>query len=172
MRRLLATILTGATLSTGALVAGPAASAVGADCPRGRWPAELDGRPTEVAVGMTGMALWRDGRVWKLRVSEEGRDLAVFTGSISTDGRIAGVRAAHLERGDRLRRRSPQKLAFGFTNFGGIDGVNFGAVCASQVTISGKLNGVALDPTTVYLGHDNDHPDSVPFTIVKEGPGA
>lgn len=166
LRRILATIVTGATLSTGAMIAGPAASAVGAHCPGGSWPTDLDGRPTEVAVGMTGMALWRDGRVWKLRVSEAGRDLAVFTGSISTDGRIAGVRA-HLERGDRIVRRSPSKLAFGFTNFGGIDGVNFGAVCASQVTISGRLNGVRLDPTTVYLGHDNGHPDAVPFTISK-----
>ncbi len=167
IRKVLATLVTGATLSTGAMIAGPVAPAVGRDCPGGRWPTQLDGRPTEVAVGMTGMALWRDGRVWKLRVSEAGRDPALFTGVISTDGRIVAV-AAHLERGDRIVRRSPSKIVYGFSNFGGVDGVNFGAACASQVTIGGRLNGVRLDPTTVYLGVDNAHPGSVPFTIEKE----
>jgi len=166
LKRVLATLVTGATLSSGALVAGPAASASGSDCPGGTWPSELDGRPAEVAVGMTGMALWRDGRVWKLRVSEKGRDLAIFTGSISTDGRLVSV-GANLERGDRLVRRSRSKVTYAFTNFGGIDGVNFGAACASQVTISGRLNGVILDTTTVYLGHGSQHPDGVPFTVEK-----
>ena len=171
LKRILATIVTGATLSTGAVMAGPATSAFGGDCPGGSWPTELDGRPTEVAVGMTGMALWRDGRVWKLRVSEAGHDLALFTGSVSTDGRIVSV-GAHLERGDRIVRRSPSRVDYGFTNFGGLDGLDFGAACASQVTIRGRLNGVQLDPTTVYLGHDNEHPDGIPFTIEKVAPQA
>jgi len=166
IKRILAILVTGATLSSGALMVAPAASASGKTCPGGSWPSELNGRPTEVAIGMTGMALWRDGRVWKLRVSEAGRDPAVFTGTVSTNGAVVAV-GSHLERGDKVVRRSRSKVAYGFTNFGAIDGLNFRVGCASRVRIAGRLNGRRLDPAIVYVGHDNHHPNNVPFTIKK-----
>ena len=167
MKRLLATLVTGATLSTGALLAGPAATAGAVECPGGHWPAYTAGRPTEVAVGMTGMALWRNDTGWHLRVSEEGRDLAVFRGSVSTDGVISAV-SAQTEKGDWVVRRNKSSFGYLFTNFGGVDGLDFRTACASQITVSGKLNGVSIDPTTVYIGADNTHPESFPVTIEKE----
>lgn len=167
MKRLLATVVTGATLSTGALIAGPVASAGAADCPGGSWPSYVNGRPTEIAVGDTGMALWRNEHGWHLRVSEAGKDPAVFTGAVSSDGRVVSV-GAHLEKGDRLVRRSPSKVVYVFSNFGGLDGMDFGIACGSQVTVSGRLNGHVLDPTTVYIGEGNAHPESMPVTITKE----
>ena len=65
-------------------------------------------------------------------------------------------------------RRNPSAIAYLFTNFGGVDGIDLGTACASRITISGKLYGVKLDPTTVDVGHDNAHPDTFPFTIKKE----
>src|SRR5262245_32930299 len=60
-------------------------------CPSGHYPASVVGRPTSVKVGMTGMAVWADRHGWHLRVSEAGKDRAVFTGRITTDGTIKSV---------------------------------------------------------------------------------
>ena len=85
---------------------------------------------------MTGIALWRDGEVWHLRASEAGPDRAVFTGKIETDGVIKYVRR-HLEGGDVTARAGRHDIAYRFTNYGRVDGIDFTVKCGAHLKIAG-----------------------------------
>lgn len=165
LQRFLSVVLIGAAFGWTLTTAVPAGAAEG-DCPSGAWPSYTAGRPTSVKVGMTGMALWRDGSGWHLRVSEAGRDRAVFKGTITTDGRLAYV-GRHLEGGDATISRSDDRIGFRFTNYGGVDGLDFRAACGTELTIAGSMDGRRLPPTRVVIGGANTHPGSVPFTVSR-----
>jgi hypothetical protein len=115
---------------------------------------------------MTGLALWADRNGWHVRVSEAGADRAVFTGSISTDGVVKSVRR-HLERGDATLDISRHRVTYRFTNYGGVDGIDFVVPCSSYVRLSVALDRHALPTSDIAIGHANQHPASNPFTISK-----
>lgn len=165
LKRFLSVVLIGAAFGSTLATAVPAGAAE-EDCPSEAWPSYTAGRPTWVKVGMTGMALWRDGSGWHLRVSEAGRDRAVFKGTITTDGRLAYV-GRHLEGGDATISRSTDKIGFRFTNYGGVDGLDFRSACGTELTITGSIDGRRLPPTRVVIGRTNAHPAAVPFTISR-----
>ncbi len=167
IKRLLASSLAGGLLVAATFAGTSAASAGASSCPDGTWSDTL-GRPAEVAPNMTGVALWRyqDNDLYRFRVSEAGRDLAVFTGAISTDGYIVyGPR--YLEGGDVALTRVPGKVSFRFTNFGGVDGIDFAVKCASYVKVGVRMNGELLSTDDIVVGGDSAHPDANPFKVEK-----
>ena len=152
------------------MVSVPAANAT-TSCPGGQYPAGLvDGHPTTAKAGMTGLAVWRDHGGWHLRVSEAGRDRAVLTGSITTDGVIKSVKR-HTEARDftiKLSKRpGTQTVAYRFTNYGGVDGIDFVVPCSSYVRFATSFDHTALPTGKIVVGHDNEHPASNPFKISK-----
>jgi hypothetical protein len=148
-----------------AAVPATAASAAGT-CPGGHYPAAVVGRPATVKVGMTGMAVWADQHGWHLRVSEAGKDRAVFTGRITTDGTMKSV-TRHTERGDLTLDRGRHRVVYRFTNHGGVDGLDVVLPCSSQVRFSVAMNGQRLSTNHIVVGAGAQHPGSNPFTIAK-----
>ena len=163
------TIVT-ATVVAGGALAGAATNdtttntASSASCSTGRWPASVEGRPSGVKVGMTGVALWHDTTGWHLRASEAGPDRAVFVGTVSADGALVSVRR-HLEGGDVTLRPGPHSVAYRFTNYGGVDGIDFGALCGSTLKITAVLDGHLVPASHIVIGARNTHPTGQPITI-------
>jgi hypothetical protein len=143
-----------------------AASASASTCPSGSYPSYVNGRPSDAKAGMTGMAVWRDTHGWHLRVSEAGKDRAVFTGEIRTDGDIKDV-ARRVERRDAVLHVGKHVVAYRFTNYGGVDGIDFVVPCSSTVKFVVAMNGHRLPSDEILLGADNTHPSSNPFSISK-----
>lgn len=170
-KRLVAGTIVGGLLSVAALAvpAAVAPSAGATACPSDAWSADADGRPSEVGAGLDGAALWRigDTDVFRFRVSEPGRDLELFRGTISTDG-VLVVRGRHLERGDISLRRSPHRVDFALANFGGVDGFDIALECASYVKLNVRGNGnVPLATDDIVIGSGSVHPDANPFRIER-----
>ena len=153
--------------ATPLLVAVPAATAAtSSSCPGGHFPQELvGGRPAGVKAGMTGMAVWQDHYGWHLRVSEAGLDKVVITGRIYTDGNIHSLKR-FTERGD-VKLSGPHRVVYRFTNYGGIDGLDFVLPCSSYVKFAVSFDHVALPTSHIVIGHDKQHPATNPFTIAK-----
>jgi hypothetical protein len=153
--------------ATPLLVAAPAANAAtSSSCPGGHFPQELvGGRPTGVKAGMTGMAVWQDHYGWHIRVSEAGLDKVVITGRIYTDGNIHSLKR-FTERGD-VKLSGPHRVVYRFTNYGGIDGLDFVLPCSSYVKFAVSFDHVALPTSHIVVGHDKQHPATNPFTISK-----
>jgi hypothetical protein len=165
MKKLFATLCLVAAPVVAAVPA-TAASATTATCPGGHYPASVGGRPATVKVGMTGMAVWADRHGWHVRVSEAGKDRAVITGRITTDGTIKSV-TRYTERGDLTLDRGRHRVVYRFTNYGGVDGLDFVLPCSSQVRFSVAMNGHALATDHIVIGAGAEHPASNPFTVSK-----
>jgi hypothetical protein len=149
------------------VVSAPANAATGSSCPGGHYPASLvGGRPTEAKVGMTGMALWLDHGGWHLRVSEAGKDKAVITGRIYTDGRLLSVQR-HTEGRDSTLSVGTHRLVYRFVNYGGVDGIDFVLPCSSQVKFAVSIDHHGVSTDHIVIGKDNQHPASNPFVISK-----
>jgi hypothetical protein len=156
--------LAGISIVAGGSVAGATTGA--SSCPTGSWPAYTEGRPLAAKAGMTGVALWHDSSGWHLRESEAGPDRAVFTGTVSTDGVLVSVRR-HLEGGDVTVRPGPHSVGYRFTNYGGVDGIDFGAVCGSAIRVTAYLDGRAVPVSQIVIGAGNTHPSAQPIVIHK-----
>lgn len=171
-KRLIATTLAGAALTAGSVfgLAGSSAVAAGASsCPTGTWDSATVGRPPSATAGMNGAAIWRSSTttdVFHVRASEPGRDPAIFWGSVQTDG-VLVYRGRHLEGGDLLMRRTPQRFVYAFSNFGGVDGFDVGVLCASYVRISVRENRSWLPLADIVLGAGDTTPSANPVTITK-----
>jgi hypothetical protein len=172
LKRLVLSTLAGAIVVGGFVAGGSVAgasttassTAAPSKCATGAWPAYTEGRPPAAKVGMTGVALWHDTTGWHLRVSEAGPDRAVFTGTVSTDGLLVSVRR-HLEGGDVTLRPGPHSVAYRFTNYGGVDGIDFGALCGSTIRVTAFLDGHAVPLSRVVIGAGNTHPATEPIVI-------
>ena len=168
-KRLAAITIVTATVVAGGAFAGAATAtatetATKASCATGSWPSSVEGRPSGVKVGMTGVALWHDRTGWHLRASEAGLDRAVFVGTVSTDGALVSVRR-HLEGGDVTLRPGPHSVAYRFTNYGGVDGIDFGALCGSTIKVTAVLDGHVVPASHIVIGAGNTHPSGQPVVI-------
>jgi hypothetical protein len=173
LKRLVLSTLAGAIVVGGSVVGTGVAGAstalsttttTTAKCDTHAWPAAAEGRPPAAKVGMTGVALWHDADGWHLRVSEAGPDRAVFTGVVSTDGLLVSVRR-HLEGGDITLSPGPHSVVYRFTNYGGVDGIDFGALCGSTIRVTAFMNGRPVPVSHVVIGSGDTHPASQPIVI-------
>ncbi len=169
IKRILTTAVAGVTLAAGTFLGlgTAAAPAHATTCPSGTWNAETLGKPAAVAPGMDGVALYRnynDG-VFSLRMSTPRR-VDAYWGSITTDGTLR-YRKARTERGDYVRQVAPNKVVFRMLNFGAIDGLDFGAVCGSHITVHLGVWHHELPTAHILLGSAGTHPTTNPFTETK-----
>ncbi len=174
LSRIIAMAVAG-SLSLGALAL--TASAAGADasteaaadnatCASGHWPGWVDGRPAGGhAQGPQGVYLWHDAAGWHLRVTHRGTAQQVFEVKISAPSGLYGVERL-TERGDVLVNDGTT-LLMRFTNYGGLDGIDFRVRCGPGITVNAKVDGAQASPTRVFLGRFSAHPTSVPFAIER-----
>jgi hypothetical protein len=163
------TVLGASMLSTvGTASAATTPSADPATCSTGALPASVIGADGVKAQDALGVYLWHGKNGYALRVTHPGKQKVVFSGSITVTKAIHGVHRIRLEKADSFKV-GPHRhtLAFRFTNYGFIDGINFTAACSKDVKLTLKIDKVAATPNQVFLGKDRVHPTSVPFTIER-----
>jgi hypothetical protein len=145
---------------------GPETAAETTGCSFGHWPADVQGRPVQLAAGATaGLYLWHDDHGWHAFVTHENHDPVVFRITVRSASNIFGVET-HDESGDAvIEHADNHAVTLRATNWGYLDGMNFRTACGAGIEVSGTIDGVPLDANHVWIGHDGDRPPQVPFRI-------
>jgi hypothetical protein len=132
------------------------------------WPAWVQGRPDGFDAGdIGGVYLWHDNDGWHLRVTHATDDKAVISGVIHTPGRLVDVHGVALEKADQLTLGPDEHtMAFRFTNYGHIDGIDFRTACAPVLRFAFDRSGHLLPADRVFVGDDKNHPGN-PFRVFR-----
>jgi hypothetical protein len=169
----LSTITAGLLAPATTLAASPAPTAATATtttttCLDGHWPLAVQGVPTLFHAGASaGDYIWHDAYGWHLRVTHRGTGRAVFSGRIVSSAPMT-VAPVRLESGDLFSLSADRlTLTYRFVNYGAIDGVNIRTACARRLTFLGLMGGVKLPTTRIWVGHNDHHPLSNPFTVPR-----
>ena len=158
------TLVAGVVLSAGPALAAETASG----CATGALPVVVLGSPGVKAQQAQGIYLWHGAHGYSLRVTHPGRARLVVTGAITVSRDVSAVRRIALERSDSVTRSNHGRtLHFRFTNYGGVDGIDFGAECSKTVQVALQIAGRKATPGQVFLGQHRASATSVPFTIER-----
>ena len=160
----------GTTLVAGVVLsAGPAQAAeIRSGCLTGALPGVVLGNPGLKTQQALGVYLWHGAHGYSLRVTHPGKARVVVSGVITVSRDVSAVRRVALERVDRVTRSNHGRtLAFRFTDYGGVDGIDFGAECSTTVRLALQIAGRSATPAQVFLGQHRASPTSVPFTIER-----
>ncbi len=151
----------------GVAAAEPTTATTVSTCDAGHWPASVDGRPRFVAGSRAGDYIWHDRTGWHLRVTHPGHRGVVFSGTIRSDAALS-VKGVRLERGDKFTLSADHKsVTYRFVNHGWIDGLDFTTDCASRLSFGGRMGGLRLPTSRIWVGHLGRHPLENPFVVVK-----
>jgi hypothetical protein len=139
-------------------------------CTDGHWPLAVQGVPTLFHAGAAaGDYIWHDVYGWHLRVTHRGTTRVVFSGRIVSSAPMT-VTPVRLEIGDALSLSADRlTLTYRFVNHGAIDGVNIRTACARRLTFAGYMSGARLPTTRIWVGRNDHHPLSNPFTVPRAG---
>jgi hypothetical protein len=168
----LSTLTTGLLAPATTLAATPAPTAATATttttCTDGHWPLAVQGVPTLFHAGAAaGDYIWHDVYGWHLRVTHRGTGRVVFSGRIVSSAPMTAA-PFRLEAGDWISLSADRlTLTYRFVNYGAIDGVNIRTACARRLTFAGYMSGVKLPTTRIWVGRNNHHPLSNPFTVPR-----
>jgi hypothetical protein len=149
-----------------AAVSTQATTTVAATCNDGHWPASVQGRPLLFHVhAPAGDYIWHDSTGWHFRVTHASSSRVVFTGRIVSSAPLDAV-PVRLEKNDVVTLSADKMtLTYRLVNYGGIDGFNFRASCANQLTFVGRMGGVKLSPMRIRIGRLDRHPLENPFVL-------
>jgi len=147
-----------------------ASTATVATCTDGHWPSSVQGRSTAFHAGAkAGDYIWHDANGWHVRVTHAGTGREVFTGTIVSSAPLDAV-PVKLEKNDVVTVSADKKtITYRLVNYGRIDGFDFRTACASRLSFSGRLDGVRLPTSRIWLGAFNRHPLENPFVVVRIG---
>ena len=169
--RTAATAGLGTSLVAGVLLTGsPAALAADSEtgCSTGALSTAVLGNPGVKAQQHGGVYLWHGPHGYSLRFTHPGKARVIVSGVITVSHDVSQVKRVALEPDDAARVRDHGRaLAFRFTNFGGLDGVDFAAECSKTVHVSLRIATREATPNQVFLGKGRTSPTSVPFTIER-----
>ena len=157
---------TSATPTTAAPTAATTDDATG--CDTGSLPVVVRGAPTTFRAGLPrGYWTWHDATGWHLRVTHATRQLMVFSGTINATRPLTTMKVRD-ERHDVVRLSADHKTAaFRFTNYGGVDGVDFVAHCANRVSFSLSVDSHLIATDRIHLGRTQAHPARNPFAVTR-----
>lgn len=137
----------------------------------GPWDPVASGRPTTLRpLGPAGLYVWNRGNQWYVMVTHPDRKRIEVRGTITFDRPItaAAVRLDSAERqNDVVTRPDRSRINFTFTNFGGLDGLQFNAGCAGSITITARAGSQPLAVQQVFVGQGAVNVASVPFTFSR-----
>lgn len=131
------------------------------------WPLDIQGRPTKLDAGSTrGWYFWHDDNGLHLDTTTPRPTDHTFQAVLTTKGTFRDIDKIHLERDDDIiLLNNGHELVVQFHTYDGIDGVNFHIDGGDSVTLRLMENGHLIDRGNIFVGHDNEHPWSDPFTI-------
>jgi hypothetical protein len=135
------------------------------------WPGYVQGRPDGFDAHDDGAYMWHDPKGgWAVRVSHPvlpGKaNRVVFTGTVTTAGRIGHVVRVRDEKNDVVKvTNNGHTLAFRFVNYGGVDGVDFTTTCTPGLRVNLKADGSSMPTKFIHLGDKKVNPGSDPFLV-------
>lgn len=139
-------------------------------CVHGGWAPELEGRPAQLVgnASSNGVYLWRSLSGWHLTVAAPAG--TVVTGSIMTDGILAGV-VHHLLHPSTVRTDPVEGgLRFRVVIADGTAGFDFRVGCGSSLSFTSFVGARRLEPTELFIGAPGAHPTEVPFQVLRHVP--
>ena len=170
-KRMISTIVAGATLAVATLAVSTttATAASASPCPSGVWSSSSVGVPAGAHAGMNGIAVFRrahNDNFSVVMIANAPSHPVLYTGLIQSDGPLS-FRSIRTERGDVIRKIASNKIVFAMTNAGHLDGLTVSAPCSSMVrmTFDRGLHRVAT--ANIVVGSTSAHPATNPFTLVK-----
>jgi hypothetical protein len=129
------------------------------------WPASVQGLPSGLHGAAAGAYIGHVSNGWALRVTHPGDANVVFSGRIVSSAPL-DANPVKLEGNDWFAVSADHKvITFRFTNYGGVDGINFATSCAQHLTFSFDVDGHAVTPDHIWIGHDSNNPLENPFTV-------
>ena len=137
------------------------------------WPAYVQGKPDGFDAGDDGAYLWHNPTGgWGLRVSHPqlpGKaNRVVFTGTITSKGKIGNLVKVRDEKGDVVKvGPKGHTLRFRFVDYGGVDGVDFTTTCTPGLQVNLKADKATMQTGFIHLGDKDTHPGSDPFRIQR-----
>lgn len=137
-------------------------------CSFGQWPDAVQGRPVQLQAGANaGLYLWHDTTGWHAFVTHANHRPVVFRITVRSTTKIYGVET-HDEGGDAvIEHADDHAVTLRATNYGYLDGMNFRTACGQGIEVSGTIDGVALTPAHVFVGHDGNNPPQFPVRIKR-----
>lgn len=122
------------------------------------------GRPTTIdSSNSAGYYIWQEGDRWNVQMVNIGVR-RVFSGMIETDGYFSDVLAMTSENTERIAMKvRNQKIEFNLSSLAKTDGFSFTIANSQNATFTLYIDGLAVNPSTVYIGQQNRHPVSNSF---------
>ena len=149
-----------------------AAAATANSCVATPWPAVTVGRPTIKARTASGLYLWSEkSGFWSVMVSGDPGRQVEFRGKItvvapaSTGGVVVAPSPADLSRDDVTVQGD--SVLFNLKVGNGVREFVFYAPCASQITIEGAIDGVAMTAAQVFVGGSAISVTAMPHTVTR-----
>jgi hypothetical protein len=132
--------------------------------------AAASGAPAQLAKnGPLGLYVWNQKGVWRVTATGPERKLRRFQGTVTFDAPIV-VKPFGLEGRSDSAIATENSVAFTFKNFGQRDGIAIEAPCATSLTLTGTIDGVALAPTQVFVGSSGSPAAATPLVLRKDVP--
>jgi hypothetical protein len=128
------------------------------------------GVPSQLAKnGPLGLYVWNQKGIWRVTATGPERKLRLFQGTVTFDAPVT-VKPFGLEGRSDSAVAGENSVAFTFKNFGQRDGIGVEAPCATSVTLTGTIDGVALAPTQVFVGSAGSPASVLPLVLRKDAP--
>jgi hypothetical protein len=165
MKKLLASALVG-LMAVSVVWASSPASAAGARCDEGHWPATVQGRPASfTSGGRAGYYVWHDSRGWHLRTTTPQSSPHAFSGVITSSDDIRAVHVYRNEARDKVAV-SGNTLRFSFRTWDHVDGIDFVVGCTETVKFALAAEGHRWPASRIWLGRTGTAPSN-PFTVSR-----
>ncbi len=127
-----------------------------------------EGQPSALNSGNAlGYFLWQEGNRWYMQTTTRGAERQ-FTGTIRTNGALADLKRNNLEGTDRASiNNAGNEINFDMKTSGNKDALSFRLDNSSALTFVLYIDGQPVNPSNVYIGIGNRHPDTNSFTVSR-----
>jgi hypothetical protein len=129
------------------------------------WPANFEGKPNLMRHEPTdAYFIWHDRDGVHIRVTSK-EDSQVFTGSITTDGKLENIMVKSTGNRDYSRLIDNGKLNFRLTAADNPAGIDFSIIRGETVKFNLEIDGQRINPSQIFVGAEGWNPGDSRFSI-------
>ena len=125
------------------------------------------GRPTVYDSNTSpSFQVWQEGDRWHVQTANTGMQQRLFTGTIESNGAFSDVTTMPSANVERIVVDVRDGIIdFQFNSLAKADGFSFTLRGSQNATFKLYIDGRSVDPSNIYLGQQNRHPDRNEFSI-------